>query len=277
MRWPRSRTSASAARRRPPAARVGGTDSTSFNNAGLPGIGFAQDSIEYNTHTHHTNLDTYERVIEDDVKASAVTVATAALPARDARRDAAALPDDRDARASAGADGRQVAFVGVGVGRCGGAWLWRVERPRLGTQLPRAWRSLKAAPYSGESPRMTDRNVSPSSAALRSPDAVDLAQRFWRGGLEPGHVAQRRVVEDDVGRHAAGCARFRGAGPEGARTGRDRRPATTPSSTRARGVDRPFTGLRCRASARSGAPWHPSATRRRDRSTPERGTRHPPA
>ena len=47
---------------------VGGTDSTSFNNAGLPGIGFAQDSIEYNSHTHHTNLDTYERVIEDDVK-----------------------------------------------------------------------------------------------------------------------------------------------------------------------------------------------------------------
>jgi len=55
---------------------VGGTDSTSFNNAGLPGIGFAQDSIEYNSHTHHTNLDTYERVIEDDVKASAITVAT---------------------------------------------------------------------------------------------------------------------------------------------------------------------------------------------------------
>ncbi|MEO7272727.1 MAG: M20/M25/M40 family metallo-hydrolase [Vicinamibacterales bacterium] len=55
---------------------VGGTDSTSFNNAGLPGIGFAQDSIEYGSHTHHTNLDTYERVIEDDVKASAVAVAT---------------------------------------------------------------------------------------------------------------------------------------------------------------------------------------------------------
>ena len=47
---------------------VGGTDSTSFNNAGLPGIGFGQDPIEYNTHTHHTNLDTYERIIEDDVK-----------------------------------------------------------------------------------------------------------------------------------------------------------------------------------------------------------------
>jgi len=55
---------------------VGGTDSTAFNNAGLPGIGFSQDPIEYNTHTHHTNLDNYERVIEDDVKASAIVIAS---------------------------------------------------------------------------------------------------------------------------------------------------------------------------------------------------------
>ena len=55
---------------------IGGTDSTAFNNAGLPGIGFQQDPIEYNSHTHHTNLDTYERVIEDDVKKAAVIVAS---------------------------------------------------------------------------------------------------------------------------------------------------------------------------------------------------------
>ena len=54
---------------------TGGTDSTSFNNAGLPGIGFGQDSIEYGSHTHHTNLDTYERVIEQDVRDSAVVIA----------------------------------------------------------------------------------------------------------------------------------------------------------------------------------------------------------
>ena len=54
---------------------VGGTDSTAFNNAGLAGIGFSQDPIEYNTHTHHTNLDTYERIVEDDVKASAIEIA----------------------------------------------------------------------------------------------------------------------------------------------------------------------------------------------------------
>jgi Zn-dependent M28 family amino/carboxypeptidase len=54
---------------------VGGTDSTSFNNAGLPGIGFGQDPIEYNTHTHHTNLDNYERVIESDARDAAIVVA----------------------------------------------------------------------------------------------------------------------------------------------------------------------------------------------------------
>jgi hypothetical protein len=57
--------------------RSGGTDSTSFNEAGLPGIGLSQDPIEYGTYTWHTNLDTYERIIEDDVKKSAVAIAAA--------------------------------------------------------------------------------------------------------------------------------------------------------------------------------------------------------
>jgi len=56
---------------------IGGTDSTSFANAGLPGIGMQQDPIEYNTMTHHTNLDTYERIIPDDVKRAAAIIAAA--------------------------------------------------------------------------------------------------------------------------------------------------------------------------------------------------------
>jgi len=56
---------------------LGGSDNTSFNQAGLPGIGMGQDPIEYGSHTWHTNLDTYERIIEDDVKKDAVTVAWA--------------------------------------------------------------------------------------------------------------------------------------------------------------------------------------------------------
>lgn len=57
--------------------RLGGTDSTSFNQAGLPGIGVGQDPIEYFTDTWHTNVDTYERILEDDAKASAVGIAIA--------------------------------------------------------------------------------------------------------------------------------------------------------------------------------------------------------
>jgi Zn-dependent M28 family amino/carboxypeptidase len=56
---------------------LGGSDHTSFNQAGLPGIGVLQDPIEYGSHTWHTNLDTYERIIEDDVKKSAIVVAAA--------------------------------------------------------------------------------------------------------------------------------------------------------------------------------------------------------
>jgi hypothetical protein len=56
---------------------LGGSDNTSFNQVGLPGIGTAQDPIEYGTYTWHTNLDTYERIIEDDVKKSAVVIASA--------------------------------------------------------------------------------------------------------------------------------------------------------------------------------------------------------
>ncbi len=55
--------------------RLGGTDSTSFNQAGLPGIGVGQDPIEYFTDTWHTSADTYERILEEDAKASAIGIA----------------------------------------------------------------------------------------------------------------------------------------------------------------------------------------------------------
>ena len=56
---------------------LGGSDHTSFNQAGLPGIGAMQDPIEYGTATWHTNLDNYERIIEADVKQSAIAIASA--------------------------------------------------------------------------------------------------------------------------------------------------------------------------------------------------------
>jgi hypothetical protein len=55
---------------------TGGTDSTNFNAAGLPGIGLQQDPIEYQSFTWHTQLDTYERIVPEDVKQAATEIAS---------------------------------------------------------------------------------------------------------------------------------------------------------------------------------------------------------
>jgi len=55
-----------------PTASPGGTDSTSFSWIGLDGIGFQQDSVEYGTLTHHSNMDLYDRVQKDQVEQGAM-------------------------------------------------------------------------------------------------------------------------------------------------------------------------------------------------------------
>ena len=61
-------------------ARVeGGSDNGAFAVAGLPGIGTQQDQIEYNSTSWHTNLDTYERIVPDDVMKNAVISASVVL------------------------------------------------------------------------------------------------------------------------------------------------------------------------------------------------------
>jgi carboxypeptidase Q len=55
---------------------TGGTDHVSFDEVGLPGFQFIQDPIEYETRTHHTNMDVYERLQEADLKQMAVIVAS---------------------------------------------------------------------------------------------------------------------------------------------------------------------------------------------------------
>jgi hypothetical protein len=57
-------------------ANTGGTDHLSFDAVGLPGFQFIQDEIEYNTRTHHTNMDSYDHLIEADLKHSAALVAS---------------------------------------------------------------------------------------------------------------------------------------------------------------------------------------------------------
>jgi hypothetical protein len=55
---------------------VGGTDHLDFDHVGLPGFQFIQDPIDYETRTHHTNLDVYESVLPEDLKQAAVIVAS---------------------------------------------------------------------------------------------------------------------------------------------------------------------------------------------------------
>ena len=55
---------------------TGGTDHLSFNAVGLPGFQFIQDPLDYDTRTHHSNMDVYERIQEPDMKQMAVIVAS---------------------------------------------------------------------------------------------------------------------------------------------------------------------------------------------------------
>lgn len=54
---------------------TGATDHVSFDQVGLPGFQFIQDPRDYESRTHHTNLDTYERLSEPDLKQAAVIMA----------------------------------------------------------------------------------------------------------------------------------------------------------------------------------------------------------
>lgn len=55
---------------------TGSTDHLSFDWAGIPGFQFIQDEIDYETHTHHSELDDYEHLQIDDLKQAAIVVAS---------------------------------------------------------------------------------------------------------------------------------------------------------------------------------------------------------
>jgi hypothetical protein len=54
---------------------TGGTDHLSFDGVGLPGFQFIQDEIEYDTRTHHSNMDVYDRIQAEDMKQASVIIA----------------------------------------------------------------------------------------------------------------------------------------------------------------------------------------------------------
>ncbi len=54
---------------------TGGTDHLAFDRVGLPGFQFIQDPVEYDTRTHHSNMDVYDRIQADDMKQASVIMA----------------------------------------------------------------------------------------------------------------------------------------------------------------------------------------------------------
>jgi hypothetical protein len=54
---------------------TGGTDHLSFDAVGIPGFQFIQDPIEYGSRTHHSNMDVYDRIQEEDMKQAATIIA----------------------------------------------------------------------------------------------------------------------------------------------------------------------------------------------------------
>jgi hypothetical protein len=56
-------------------SNTGGTDHLSFDALGLPGFQFIQDQVEYDTRTHHSNQDVFDRIQGDDLKQAATIMA----------------------------------------------------------------------------------------------------------------------------------------------------------------------------------------------------------
>ncbi len=56
-------------------SNTGGTDHQSFDGVGLPGFQFIQDPLEYDTRTHHSSMDVYERIQADDAKQASIIMA----------------------------------------------------------------------------------------------------------------------------------------------------------------------------------------------------------
>jgi hypothetical protein len=57
-------------------SNTGGTDHQSFDGIGLPGFQFIQDEVEYETRTHHSNQDVYDRIQAEDMKQAATIMAS---------------------------------------------------------------------------------------------------------------------------------------------------------------------------------------------------------
>ncbi len=69
---------------------TGGTDHQSYDAVGLPGFQFIQDPMDYDTRTHHSNMDVYDRIQQADMEQMAIIEAVFRLQRGDAAGETAA-------------------------------------------------------------------------------------------------------------------------------------------------------------------------------------------
>ena len=95
--------------------RTGGTDHESFDEVGLPGFQFVQDELEYETRTHHTNMDLYERLQKNDLMQASVIMAAFAYNAamRDGMIPSKPMPKDEPAKGEPAKAGRRAGETGL--------------------------------------------------------------------------------------------------------------------------------------------------------------------
>ena len=98
---------------------TGGTDHQSYDAVGLPGFQFIQDPMDYDTRTHHSNMDVYDRIQAADMEQMAVIEAVfaynaATRPDKLPRKD---LPAPTRGRGGGGGRGRGVAAAPAGGNR----------------------------------------------------------------------------------------------------------------------------------------------------------------
>ena len=55
---------------------TGGTDHQAFDGVGIPGFQFIQEPIAYSAKTHHSNMDNWDHLVEDDLKQAATVIAS---------------------------------------------------------------------------------------------------------------------------------------------------------------------------------------------------------
>ncbi len=53
---------------------TGGTDHLAFHAVGVPGFQFIQDGVAYSNRTHHSNMDMFDHLVEDDLKQAATVI-----------------------------------------------------------------------------------------------------------------------------------------------------------------------------------------------------------